>query len=175
MGHPFSCLIKSNWLVLDRSVFLWSRKDGATGYCQIEGPEGEDYAVEGEGLGEGCGCVDGGEGAHGGQPERVEGGAWVPDAADEVGEQQAGGEFEGDLEPGYSAIVGDAEEFEAGREKERIAGQADERGMEDAAAVGEGELAVQQDVGGDVAVDERVAAGLREGLHHPEAKDEATD
>ena len=139
----------------------------------MKGPESQDDAVEGEGFGERGGGEDGVEGAEGGEPEGVEGGAGVPDAAGEVGEEETGEELEGDLEPGYGVVVSDAEDGEAGGQEERVAGEANERGMEDSAAVNERELVVLEDGGCDVAVDEGVAAGLGEGAHHPEAEDEA--
>jgi hypothetical protein len=44
--------------------------------------------------------------------------------------------------------------------------------VEDAAAVGEGELTMIQDIFGQVSIDERIAANLREGGHHPKTQDE---
>jgi len=55
----------------------------------VKGPESEGDAVEGEGFGQRRRCKDCGEWAEGSQPERIQAGALVPDAAGEVGEQEA--------------------------------------------------------------------------------------
>jgi len=47
--------------------------------------------------------------------------------------------------------------------------------MQDAAAVDEGELMMLEERGGDVAVDEGIAAGLGKGAPHPQAQNKAAE
>jgi len=141
----------------------------------FEGPESEADHVEGERFGQWRRGVYSGKRAHGGEPESVDPSAGGPDTANEVGEEHAGGEFEGDLEPGNGVVVVYTEDAKAGSKEEWVAGQADECGMGYAAAVGERKLTAQQNILCYVCIDERVTADLRKGGHHPETQQEAAE
>ena len=70
-------------------------------------------------------------------------------------------------------VVFHSEEAEAEGEEEGIAGKADEGGNQLLRCDREGIATVEQDVFGQVAVDERIAIDLEEIFQHPKAQDEA--
>jgi len=136
--------------------------------------EAEGDAEYGEAFGERGGGVIGGERAECGEPESNHGGATVPDAGDEGGDEQAGGEVDGDLHEHGGVVMLHAEEGEAESEEEWVAGEADEGGMDDSltgiVVGGEAVDAVLEPVFGNVAIDEGVAVDFGVGVDEPEAE-----
>src|SRR5579862_8323442 len=92
------------------------------------------------------------------------------DEPGKVCEQDAGEELEEYLEKDGSGVVLDAEEFEAQREEERVAGKADERGKDLSRGEREAVGAVEEQIFGDAAVDESVAIGFKEVAEEPNAQ-----
>ena len=80
-----------------------------------------------------------------------------------------------DLQPDDGGVVLHAEELEAECEKKWIAGKANESGKGLACAEAECVAAVEEQVLRDAAVDECVAAGLKEVTIHPNAQNAACD
>ena len=142
-----------------------------------DGPERERQDKQGGRLGERVGGVDGRKRTQNGQPEggvRGSGAEHGPgDAPREIGQEQAAGQFKGNLDEGGRSIVFHPEEAETGGQKERVAGQSDEGGVGFAAGGGERIAAMEQQVFCQAAVDERVAVDLEEMLEHPQAQAEA--
>jgi len=159
---------------------VWVGLGGSAGglFCGVEvlleSPEGDHDGGDGYGFGEPGDGVDGGEGAEGGDPEGIPGGAEADGAADEVCEEEAGDELEGDLNGEDRGVVGDAEEGVAGGEEEWVAGEAEEGGVENSAGQGGGELVMEEEIFRHVAVDLCIDVGRGEGVAHPEAENEAT-
>ena len=70
------------------------------------------------------------------------------------------------------AVVGDAEDAEAERKKERVAREADEGGVQLSAVYGVSIRTIFKKIRGDAAVDERIAIDLGEICEHPEMEPE---
>jgi hypothetical protein len=95
------------------------------------------------------------------------------DATGKIGQQQAASQLQRNLHPGGRGVVFHPEEPEAEGQKERIAGQPDQRGNHRAATPDEGIAAVQQQVPGQFAVDQRVPVDQKELLQHTQAQRQA--
>ncbi len=128
-------------------------------------------------LGERSRRVGSGEGAKRRQPKRRQrcsaarlGGC---DAAHEIRQQQAAQQFQGNLRAGRGKVILHPEKPETSGEKKRIAGQPDQRGVYFAVGRREGKTPMQQQIFGQITVDERVAVDVKEALQHPQPKDEA--
>ncbi len=117
------------------------------------------------------------KGAERGQPKRaVSGPGAKPDRRDvagKIGQQQATGQAQHNLRIDGRSIVLHSEEPETESQKQRIAGQADQRGIEFATGRGESIAAVQQQVFCDVAIDQGVAVGRKQPAQHPQAQGQA--
>ncbi len=135
------------------------------------GPEDQRKTEDGESLGKRLGGVDGGEWAERGEPQGGLSGrhaaAWRTDSIGKKGEQEASGQFDDDLHAGGREVVLDAEEPEAGRKEEWIAGEANEGGVEESAAVRERVAGMEKEVPGHAAVELRVAIYFKEFMQHP--------
>src|SRR3974390_1564996 len=92
-----------------------------------------------------------------------------------ISQQDASNQFESYLRKGGCSVVLHPKELEAGGQRQWIAGKANQRGISLAVAYGEGILAVQEQVPGNSAVNERVAIDLKEVPEHPDSEHCARD
>lgn len=90
-----------------------------------------------------------------------------------IRKQQATGQFQGNLHIADGGVISDSKQPEATGQEERIAGEPDQRLVDHAVRIGDGELAVQDQVPGHAAVEQRIDGYLWKSFEHPKTHDSA--